>query len=324
MPRRFASTVAFACRLSDVASSVAMNHVLHQHPFTPCDQLPNDDVSAFRALAIPEEILPSEVGDQFRHRMGTKPLDVAQWLPSDEETAPTIAMKRELLSNRRDEVVGLLEDGSDAAEEAATLIAGFCGAPLQARGIDALVEAALLVADDIVVMQPKSVEGSEQQLVVVAGVVCSPSRWSIQTKLNSNMMAVHVPVPQYADHVGKAVDTTLSRLRADQPMVRSNWTIEDHCALFQPVAPSRPLVQDPTQLWIRMERQTLRALPQTGGSMFTIRTYQQPITEYVARGKDVATTLYSLVKRLPDDVAKYKSLLHYREALLAWLEPFTK
>jgi hypothetical protein len=38
----------------------------------------------------------------------------------------------------------------------------------------------------------------------------------------------------------------------------------------------------------------------------------------------VATTLYSLVKRLPDDVAKYKSLLHYREALLAWLEPFTK
>lgn len=301
-----------------------MNHVLHQHPFTPCDQLPLGDVSAFRALAIPEEILPSEVGDQFRHRMGTKPLDATQWLPSDEENAPTIAMKRELLRNRRDEVVGLLEGGSDAAEEAAMLIADFCGVPLQARGIDALVEAALLVADDIVVMQPKSVEGGEQQLVVVAGVVCSPSRWSIQTKLGSSMMAVHVPVPQYADHVGKAVDTTLSRLRVDQPMVRSNWTIEDHCALFQPVAPSAPLVQDPSQLWIRMERQTLRALPQTGGSMFTIRTYQQPIMEYVARGKDVATTLYSLVKRLPDDVAKYKSILHYREDLLAWLESFTK
>ena len=210
--------------------------------------------------------------------------------------------------------------GPDAAEEAATLIAEFCGAPMQAQGIDALVEASLLVADDIVVMQPM---GNEQELVVVAGVVCSPSRWSIQTKLNSNMMAVHVPVPQYADHVGKAVDTTLSRLRVDQPMVRSNWTIEDHCALFQPVAPKGPLVQDITQLWIRMERQTLRALPQTGGSMFTIRTYQQPIAEYVARGKDVASTLYSLVKRLPDDVAKYKSMLHYRDALLEWLEPLT-
>ena len=301
-----------------------MNHVLHQHPFTPCDQLPSADVSAFRALAIPEEILPIEVGDQFRHRMGTKPLEVTRWLPSDEETALTIAMKRELLRNRRDEVVGLLDGGDDAAEEAAKFIAEFCGVPLHARGIDALVEASLLVADDIVVMQPKSVEDGEQQLVVVAGVVCSPSRWSIQTKLGSNMMAVHAPVPQYAEQVGNAVDTTLPRLRVDQPMVRSNWTIEDHCALFQPVAPRKPLVQDPTQLWIRIERQTLRALPQTGGSMFTIRTYQQPITEYVARGKDVATTLYSLVKRLPDDVAKYKSLLHYRDALLAWLEPITK
>jgi hypothetical protein len=216
-------------------------------------------------------------------------------------------------------VVGLAEGGSDAAEEAAKLIAEFCGVPMQAQGIDALVEASLLVADDIVVMQPM---GDDQQLVVVAGVVCSPSRWNIQTKLGSNMMAVHNPVPQYADHVGKAVDTTMARLRANQPMVRSNWTIEDHCALFQPVAPSGPLVQDPTQLWIRMERQTLRALPQTGGSMFTIRTYQQPITEYVARGTDVASTLYSLVKRLPDDVAKYKSMLHYRDALLAWLEAF--
>ena len=298
-----------------------MNHVLHQHPFTPFDQVPVGVVSAFRALPIPVEILPIETGDQFRHRMGTKSLETAQWLPSDEETAPTIAMKRELLRLRRNEVVSLADGGSDAAEEAAMLIAGFCGTPVQGRGIDALVEASLLVADDVVVMQPM---GAEPQLVVVAGVVCSPSRWSIQTKLNSNMMAVHVPVPQYADHVGKAVDTTLSRLRVDQPMVRSNWTIEDHCALFQPVAPKGPLVQDVTQLWIRMERQTLRALPQTGGSMFTIRTYQQPITEYVARGKDVASTLYSLVKRLPDDVAKYKSMLHYRDALLKWLEPFAK
>jgi hypothetical protein len=298
-----------------------MNHVLHQHPFTPFDQVPVGDVAAFRALPIPAEILPIETGDQFRHRMGTKSLDAAQWLPGDEETAPTIAMKRELLRLRRDEVVGLADGGSDAAEEAATLIAGFCDASVQGRGIDALVQASLLVADDIVVMQPM---GAEPQLVVVAGVVCSPSRWSIQTKLNSNMMAVHVPVPKYADHVGKAVDTTLSRLRVDQPMVRSNWTIEDHCALFQPVAPNGPLVQDITQLWIRMERQTLRALPQTGGSMFTIRTYQQPIAEYVARGKDVASTLYSLVKRLPDDVAKYKSMLHYRDALLKWLEPFAR
>jgi hypothetical protein len=289
-----------------------MTHVLHQHPFTPYDQLPATDCSLFRALPMPEAILPAEMTNEFRHRVGTRPLDIAQWLPSDAETEPTIAMKQELLKTRRSEVVGLLEGGEDAAGEAAQLVADFAGKKLQSTGIDALVEAALMVADDLVIMKS----------VVVAGVVCSPSRWKLSTKLGQDMLTVHQPVAKYAEQVGGAVDTTMARLKADQPMVRSNWTIEDHCALFQPVSPSTPLLSDPSQLWVRMERQTLRALPVCGGSMFTIRTYQQPISEYVARGADKARTLHSLIKRLPDDVAKYKSLLHYRESLLAWLESY--
>ncbi len=289
-----------------------MTHVLHQHPFTPYDQLPVADFSSFRALPMPDSMLPAEMNNEFRHLVGTRPLDTAQWLPSDAETAPTIAMKRELLDARRGEVVGLLEGGEDAANEAAQLVADFVGKKLQSTGIDALVEAALMVADDLVIMKS----------VVVAGVVCSPSRWRLSTKLGQDMMAVHRPVAKYAEQVGGAVDTTMARLKADQPLIRANWTIEDHCALFQPVGPAAPLLSDPSQLWVRMERQTLRALPLCGGSMFTIRTYQQPITQYVARGADKARTLHSLIKRLPDDVAKYKSLLHYRESLLVWLESY--
>ena len=289
-----------------------MTHVLHRHPFTPYDQLPDFDVASFRALPMPDSMLPAEMTNDFLHRVGTRPLEVAQWLPSDRETEPTIAMKRELLRTRRSEVVGLLEGGEDAADEAAQLVAAFVGKKLESTGIDALVEAALMVADDIVVMKS----------VVVAGVVCSPSRWRLNSKLGQDMLAVHRPVAKYAEQVGGAVDTTMARLKADKPMIRSNWTIEDHCAMFQPVGPNTPLVNDPSHLWVRMERQTLRALPLCGGSMFTIRTYQQPITEYVARGADKARTLHSLIKRLPDDVAQYKSLLHYRESLLAWLESY--
>lgn len=289
-----------------------MTHVLHQHPFTPYDQLPVGDFSSFRALPMPDSMLPAEMTNKFRHRVGTRPLDAAQWLLSDAETEPTIAMKHELLRTRRSEVVALLESGEDAAHEAAQLVADFAGKKLQSTGIDALVEAALMVADDLVIMKS----------VVVAGVVCSPSRWRLSTKLGQDMLAVHRPVAKYAEQVGGAVDTTMARLKGDQPLVRSNWTIEDHCALFQPVGPTEPLVSDPSHLWVRMERQTLRALPLCGGSMFTIRTYQQPITEYVARGAEKARTLRSLIKRLPDDVAKYKSLLHYRESLLVWLESY--
>lgn len=269
---------------------------------------------------MPESMLPAELTNEFRHRVGTRPLDLQQWLPSDSETIPTIAMKAGLLHKRRREVVAFLQGGEEVAQEAAELVAASVGSIIRFRGVDALVEAALLVADDLIVMK----RTSEGRQVVVAGVVCSPSRWKIETKLGQDMMAVHAPVARYAEHVAGAVDTTMNRLRADQPMIRSNWTIEDHCALFQPIAPSTPLVTDPSMLWVRMERQTLRFLPLTGGSLFTIRTYQQPIAQYVARGKETAQTLHSLIKRLPDDVAKYKSLLHYRSQLLEWLAPFTK
>lgn len=294
-----------------------MTHVLHHHPFTPYDREPSVDLTGFRAMPMMDEMLPVEMRDEFRHRIGAKPLDLANWLPSDAETAPTIAMKRELLESRRDEVVALHPGGEAAAEEAARLVADYVGVSLTAHGIEALVEASLLVADDLTVLAPVG-----DQLLFVAGVVCSPSRWNLASKMGTDMLATHKPVSRYAEHIGAAVDTTLRRLTADKAIWRSNWTLEDHCALFQPESPSAPLVDDPSLLWIRMERETLRRLPETGGVLFTIRGFQQPLPDYVARGAETARTLRSLVARLPDDVARYKSVYAYRESVLDWLEPF--
>ena len=62
-----------------------------------------------------DEMIPAAPSDEFRHRVGTKPLDVSRWLPDDKESAPTIAMKRELLASRREEVVAIHEGGEGAA-----------------------------------------------------------------------------------------------------------------------------------------------------------------------------------------------------------------
>ena len=200
-----------------------MTHVLHQHPFTPYDREPSTDVSGFTALPMMEEMLPVEMTDEFRHRLGVKPLDLANWLPRDTETEPTIAMKRELLATRRDEVVALHPGGEAAAEEAARLVAEHHGVTLTSRGIDALVEASLLVADDLTVLAPVG-----DKMLFVAGVVCSPSRWKLASKMGMDMLSTHEPVAKYADHIGAAVDTTLRRLTPDKAIWRSNWTLEDH------------------------------------------------------------------------------------------------
>lgn len=292
-----------------------MTFVLHQDPFTPFDQSPTRGLVGFEPMPFYDDMIPVHPEGEFRHRVGTKPLDVAHWLPHDRETAPTIAMKRALLATRRDDVVALYPGGEAAAQEAARLVGDYAGVQIGASGLDALVEAALLVADDLTVLTPSADGG----LTFVAGVVCSPSRWRIASKMGQDMLAVHRPVARYAEHLGPPVDTLLRRLSVERPLWRSNWTLEDHPALFQPESPPAPLVDDPARLWVRMERETLRRLPDTGGVLFTIRGFQQPLTDYVRGGPDRAATMHALISRLPDDVARYKSIAPYREQVLDWL-----
>ena len=312
--------VAFACRLSDESIiRVASNHVLHRHPFTPFDETPPVEAAAFSAMPIPEQILPQLVGENFRHRLGTFPVEIANWLLRDAEFDLTVQLKKKLLATRRSEVVGLQPGGDDVAQEAAQLVSQWAGVELSSTGINELVEASLLVADDLAVLQPvKSQDGSEQ-LLLNAAVVCCPSRWMLSEKMGHNMLAIHEPVAKYADHVGAAVDTYFQRLTVEKPVWRSNLIIQDHPALFQPQIPSGPLVKTPDELWIRMERQTLRRLPKTGGILFTIRGYQQPLPEYLSRSKQIAQDTRTLVERLPEDVAQYKSVLKYRPAILNWI-----
>ena len=266
-----------------------------------------------------DEMIPVAPTDEFRHRVGTKPLDVSRWLPDDEESAPTIAMKRQLLTTRREEVAALHEGGEAVATEAARLVGDFKGVRIDTTGLDALVDAALLVPDDLTVLAPRGTDNGDEQLVFVAGVVCSPSRWRLNSKMGKDMLSTHQPVARYGEQIGAPVDTLLRRLTVDRPLWRSNWTLEDHPALFQPEPPEKPLGVMPDQLWIRMERETLRRLPNTGGVLFTIRGFQQSLPDYVSGSPERARTLCALIERLPEDVARYKSIYAYRDSVLAWL-----
>ena len=322
MPSRSGLTAVFACNQSDARITVVERiHVQHRDPFTPYDETPSFDYSSFEALPPSDELLPQVVGEEFRHRLGTRPLDLTNWLPSDRETAPTIAMKRKLLAERRDEVVSLFPGGDDVAQEAGELVGRWAGCVSTRNGIDALVDAALLVAEDLMVLKPNHTNVDEE-LLFVAGVVCAPSRWRLADKMGLDMLKVHRPVPKYSEHIGAVVNTAMQRLAFDRPVWRSNWTLMDHPALFQPTLPAKPLVMHPDELWMRIERETFRRLPQTGGLLFTIREFQQPLVDYVRRGRDVAQTLRTLLQRLPDDVAHYKSILPYRASTIEWLGQF--
>lgn len=65
---------------------------------------------------------------------------------------------------------------------------------------------------------------------------------------------------------------------------------------------SEPKEVDPSMVWMRTERQTLRRLPRTGAIVFTIRVHQTPVVELV-KEPGVPGRMASAIRSWPEDVA---------------------
>jgi dimethylamine monooxygenase subunit A len=296
----------------------------HNDPFTPCDrqETPSIDSPGFvpgnrRCVPIPDGLFPTAV-DAVRLRIGARALDVGQWVSVvDDDWAPTIAMKRALIAERPQEVVACLEGAQEACEEvAAGVLASIGATPSMESGIDALVDAALHVADDLCILLPD--EHGVPRLV--AAVLCAPNRWRLVAKMGGTMASIHSPVARYEDDVASPVNSVMMRLNPERPLWRTNWGISNHPALFQPETPPVTPNMDAGDMWFRVEWQTLRRLPITGGILFTIRTYVEKLSDFVAREKPLVQDIAELVNKIPEDVAVYKSIAPYREKLFAYFE----
>ena len=149
-----------------------------------------------------------------------------------------------------------------------------------------------------------------------AGVVCFPSMWRLGDKLGAPMAEVHGPVPAYADELADRVDRFLDRL--ERPVWRRNWFVHDSDELHLPDPPPPRDVEVPGGLWLRSERQTLRPLPRSSGTLFTIRTQQAPL-DVLAERPDVAARLAEAMAAWSPDLVAYRGAGRWRDEVVAWL-----
>ncbi len=301
-----------------------MSIVFHNDPFTPFDrhETPFNDSPGFapgnrRSIGIPDGLFPTAV-DAVRLRIGARPLDVAQWVSAaDDDWAPTIAMKRALIAERPQEVIACIEGAEEACEEvAAGVLASISANPSMESGIDALVDAALQMADDLCILLPDE-DGVPR---LAAAVLCSPNRWRLAEKIGGTMASIHSPVARYEEDLNSPVNSVMMRLSPERPMWRINWGISNHPALFQPDTPPITPKMDAADMWFRVEWQTLRRLPLTGGILFTIRTYVEKLSDFMERDQPLVQDIAELVNKIHEDVAQYKSIAPYREKLFAYFE----
>ncbi|MDE2581219.1 MAG: DUF3445 domain-containing protein [Rhodospirillales bacterium] len=286
--------------------------------------------------------LPFEAGP-YRMAMALTACPVADWIELDEQYRQEMALRRSLLAARHADVFGAIPGAAAAGRETLDLLAAHLPArfpdwfardgetlrnrltgetwDLAAPPVDPLELAGRLVQEDLCVVQ---LDRAVPRLA--AAVLCFPSRWRLADKLGRPLAEVHGPVPLYAERLARPVDRLMAAIRPGRVALRLNWSVVDDPALFQPTGKFRTAYDSAitaenagAALCLRVERQTLRLLPTSGGVLFGIRVHVYPLAR-IAAAAEVAARLAAAVRALPEETVRYKSLAPFRAALLDYLD----
>lgn len=298
-----------------------------------------------RAVAdLPAEriYLPFESGP-YRMAMGLFSVPEQEWFELDERYIPEMSERRRLLHMHHHDVFAALPQSDHArAETLAEIAAGLAahrpqwfaedgsllhnrltGEAWDRRSLpcDPLELAGRLVQEDLCVVQ-----ATDAGPVLTAALVCFPSRWRLAEKIGRPLAEVHGPVPLYDKRLSRPVDRFMRQLKAGHIAGRLNWSVLDDATLFQPsgkwrAEPNRVVTAENAgaTLCLRVERQTLRRLPQTGAVLFGIRVHVYPLHAAITT-RAAAVRLAEAVRALPESTSLYKSIPPLRAALLDWLD----
>ncbi|MEM8854988.1 MAG: DUF3445 domain-containing protein [Pseudomonadota bacterium] len=191
------------------------------------------------------------------------------------------------------------------------------------EGAAPLVRAALLVQDDLIIMR----EGPEGYRLVAAAL-CFPSAWSLAEKFGRPMDEIHTIVPGWKGRMAERVARIFDHLAADAPVWRLNWSLQLGEALRRP----RPkhadtpgpdaAAFDEAALFVRVERQTLTRLSETGDILFTIKVMLDPLQALATHpdGVRLLSALRDEVVALTPDQLAYKGLVASRDRVVEMID----
>lgn len=269
--------------------------------------------------------------------IGLSALDPGRWIEPDDDLARYLAEKRQLVDTRFDEVFRATEDSLAAQQECLgelvshleihhpelyrrdgnlIHIAGQTVDPSD-NTIPPLLRAGTLVQDDLVIMMKR-----EAGWHIAAAHLCFPSSWLLAEKFDRPMEEVHEHVPGFEGGTRNAamINRIFDNLTPGHPAERFNWSINWQEKLFHPET-GRNDAAEPDEAVIRVERQTLTKLPETGAIVFTIRIYLDPVTLFERHpdGRRLALALAEQLEGLTEPQLRYKGLDRQRSRLVARL-----
>jgi hypothetical protein len=222
---------------------------------------------------------PWEESSDFR--IGLGPIAPAAWLEGGE--ADPAARKDPLYASVRDLVWAETPGSRPAQAEALALVEAALGPPPtpppDLGDLPPLYAAARRTPDDLCLMEQRDGQWRLTALSLSAG-----SFFTGGDAIGKSLRELHGPVTGFAERFLVRVERIFEGLRSDLVLERRNWTLLNSDALHTPTpAPIRARIgaiapaEAGAVLHLRVERQTLRRLPQTGAALFTIRVWLAPL-----------------------------------------------
>jgi dimethylamine monooxygenase subunit A len=175
---------------------------------------------------------------------------------------------------------------------------------------------ALAVQEDLVIMKDDGDAGISELMHV-----CFPSHWNPGVRVGQSLYGLHQPVANN-EQLLKASKNTLQAMVSKGPFIRFVWSFDQTDELSQNPAfhthgRKKPLSDDPSTWFFRVERQTTLPMPELLRSLFTIRVFVAPFASVLnaERRKLMETSVLSMT----NEFLKYKGLLTKKELLLEYL-----
>lgn len=256
--------------------------------------------------------------DAWDFSIGLKPISEADWLEGGE--SDPAARKDPLNRDHGSLVWGEVEASRAGQAEVLSMIETALGRAEVTPDMPPLLAASRRVPDDLVLMEKR-----DRAWRVGALSLCAPTFFSAPEVLGRSLGEIHSPVNGFNDRFLVRVERIFESLRPGLILQRRNWSVVNSSEPFTPdpsnvLAAIAQITPDEAgqALFVRVERQTLRRLPITGGALFTIRIWLDPL-DAVAADPGRLKAFAHAWREAPKPFRDYKRLPLYDELVAGYL-----
>jgi hypothetical protein len=264
----------------------------------------------------------SEIGFRFstRFQRGTP----ADYFRDGSAHEALVAERRRWLSEEPGACAALLPEGGPLLDETLELAREWRGARFEEEigsddftPLDRCLGLGRMWEPDFLLLKP-----DENGMPTLLGAcVCFPSSWAVEEKMGKSIEFIHDVVPGLNEAIGDKIRNFLQRMRPGVAWLRANWGLSRSPELNQHPRRGLPRLDANAtldEIWLRVERQALVALPKAGGVLFGIRIETCALSE-LQRDSSAAAGLVRDLETMPVEMADYKNITAVRSRVVELL-----